>query len=95
MTAAPVILALAEQEMQSRAQTYDQPGGERSMGRAVAAWCAITGQTMTEAQGWLLMALVKLVRLESAPGAHRDSMVDCVAYAALSGEARAREASHG
>lgn len=88
---APDILARAAAHMAERAKTYDSPDGERSMAAAVRAFNAITGRAITEAQGWLLFQLVKDVRLFSAPGYHADSAEDGVSYAALKGEAKARE----
>lgn len=86
------ILNAAAGHMQDRASTYDKPEGERSMGRAVAALNAITGRDLTEAEGWLLLQLLKSVRLFTRPGFHRDSAEDAVAYAALMGEAKSAEA---
>lgn len=91
MTAAE-ILAAAAGHMQDRASTYDKPEGERSMGRAVAAFNAVTGRDLTEAEGWLLLQQLKNVRLFTRPGFHRDSAEDAVAYAALAGEAKSAEA---
>ena len=88
---APDVLRAAAAHMDERAKTYDAPGGERSMGRAVAAWCALTGKQMTEAEGWLLMQCVKDARLFQRAAFHRDSAEDCTAYAALKAEAKARE----
>lgn len=85
------LLTAAGAHMAQRATTYDAEGGERSMGKAVAALNAITGQDVTEAQGWLLMELLKNVRLFARPAFHQDSAEDGVAYAALMGEAKARE----
>ena len=73
--------------MAERGKQYDQPGGERSMGKAVAALNAITGRDLTEAEGWLLMSLVKRVRQHTGAGYHQDSAEDAVAYAALEAEA--------
>lgn len=73
--------------MAERGKQYDQPGGERSMGKAVAALNAVTGRDLTEAEGWLLMSLVKRVRQHSGAGYHQDSAEDAVAYAALEAEA--------
>ena len=78
--------------MQARAATYDKPDGERSMGKAVEAFNAITGRELTEAEGWLLLAVLKNVRLFQRPGYHADSAEDAVAYGALLAEAKAREA---
>lgn len=89
------ILSAAAGHMQDRSSTYDKPEGERSMGRAVAALNAITGRGMTEAEGWLLLQLLKNVRLFTRPGFHQDSAEDAVAYAALMGEAKSAERSMG
>ncbi len=83
--------------------------GERSIASVVRAFNAISGRDspvyaggqemkdtdprMTEAEGWLFMQLLKARRLFSAPGFHQDSAVDGINYAALTGEAKARE--HG
>lgn len=93
---APDMLDAAARHMRDRAATYDKPEGERSMAATVAAFNAIKGRdVLTEADGWLLMDILKIVRQEAAPGFHRDSADDHVAYAALYGEAKAREAGHG
>jgi len=81
------LLADAAQIMQERAKQYDSPTGERSMGKAVAAFNAVTGNKMTEAEGWLLLQLLKDVRQWTTPQvAHVDSLQDCIAYAALKAE---------
>ena len=49
---------------------------------------AITGQQLTEAHGWLMMAVLKMVRDNQRSEAHQDSCEDLVAYASLYGEAR-------
>lgn len=87
---ATILLERAAGHMRDRAKTYDQPGGERSMGRAVEAFNAITGRDLTEPEGWLLLQVLKDVRLFTSPGYHADSAEDCVAYAALKAEAKAR-----
>ena len=91
MRTAPDFLHQAAELMAERGKQYDQPQGERSMGRAVAAFNAITGRELDEYEGWLLMSLVKRVRQYSGAGYHRDSAEDAVAYAAL--EAESLEAS--
>lgn len=85
---APELLKRAAKHMDDRAVTYDQPGGERSMASTIAAFNAITGHKLSEADGWLLMALLKMVRSEQRDAPHRDSAEDLIAYAALYGEAR-------
>lgn len=91
MTTAQSILNAAAGHMQARAATYDNPEGERSMGKAVQAFNAITGRGLSEAEGWLLLAVLKNVRLFQRPGYHADSAEDAVAYGALLAEAKARE----
>ena len=83
------ILASAPRHISDRASTYDQPQGERSMGKAVGMFNACHGTALTEAQGWHLMELVKHVRFFTAGGYHADSMEDGINYAALRGEAKA------
>ena len=80
-------LSQASDLMVERGKQYDQPSGERSMGKTIAAFNAITGRELTEAEGWLLMSLVKRVRQFSNKGYHQDSAEDAVAYAALEAEA--------
>lgn len=85
-------LKAAAGHMEDRAKTYDAPGGERSIGKAVAAFYAITGDAMMNSseRGWMFMLLLKLAR--SQQGAYRsDNYEDAVAYAALMGESAAEE----
>jgi hypothetical protein len=73
--------------MVERGKQYDKPEGERSMGKCVAAFNAITGRDLMEPEGWLLLQVLKDVRLfQNTTVAHRDSIEDCIAYAALKGE---------
>lgn len=82
------ILRHAAQIMEERGKQYDKPGGERSMGRAVAAFNVITGRDLQESEGWLLMQVLKDVRDRQRAEPHLDSLDDCVAYSALKAEAR-------
>lgn len=83
-------LGKAQALMLERGKQYDKPEGERSMGTAVAAFNTITGQSLTEAEGWLLLQVLKDVRQWQNPASyHADSAEDCVAYAALKAEALA------
>jgi len=81
------LLGRAARHMHDRASTYDEPGGERSMGKAVSAFNAITGRSLTESEGWLLLQVLKDVRNFSREKPHQDSLEDCIAYAALKAEA--------
>jgi len=83
-------LVKANELMAQRGQTYDQPTGERSMGKTVVAFNAITGQTLTEAEGWLLLQLLKDARQWSRTEYHADSAEDGVSFSALKAEALAK-----
>ena len=87
---APELLGRAAAHMHDRSSTYDKPEGERSMGRAVAAFNAITGHRLTESEGWLLLQVLKDVRLFTRSEYHADSAEDCIAYAALKAEAKSK-----
>lgn len=88
---APALLAKAASIMEERGKQYDKPEGERSMGRAVEAFNAITGKKLSESEGWLLLQVLKDVRLWQRPGYHADSAEDCIAYSALKAEAKSKE----
>ena len=84
---AAAILEKAAQHMRDRATTYDKPEGERSMGKTVAAFNAITGRDLTTAEGWLMLAVLKQVRAFQNPAVpHVDSLEDGPAYLALMAE---------
>lgn len=87
-TNAQDLLHRAASLMDERGKQYDQRSGERSMAATVAAFNAIAGYRLTEADGFLLMAILKMVRDQSRETPHRDSLDDLVAYASLYGEAR-------
>lgn len=93
MTTAPEMLNRAAEIMAERGKQYDKPSGERSMGKCVAAFNIITGQDLSEAEGWLLLQVLKDVRLWQHPGYHQDSAEDCIAYSALKAEAKQQEAA--
>lgn len=87
-TKAQDLLHRAASLMDERGKQYDQRSGERSMQATVTAFNAISGYCLTEADGFLLMAILKMVRDQSREKPHRDSIDDLVAYASLYGEAR-------
>lgn len=91
MQTAPFLLQKAGDIMLERGKQYDKPEGERSMGKCVSAFNIITGHSLTEAEGWLLLQLLKDVRQWQRPGYHQDSAEDCIAYAALKAEAKQSE----
>jgi len=72
--------------MQDRAVTYDNPQGERSMGKTVDMFNVLYGLEITEEQGWAFMTILKLVR--TSQGEFKlDNFEDMAAYAGLMGEA--------
>ncbi len=87
------LLQAAAAHMEDRASTYDSPEGERSMQRTVTAFNAITGHSLSESDGWLLMQVLKDVRDSQRKEPHKDSLEDCIAYAALKAEARMKESA--
>ena len=92
MATAPEYLQAAAAHLTDRTVTYDKPEGERSMGSTVAAFNAVTGRNLSESEGWLLMLLLKQVRLFQRPAFHRDSAEDAIAYAALLAESKGKTA---
>ncbi len=88
---APELLGRAAALMYERGHTYDKPDGERSMGRIIEAFNAITGRDLNEQEGWLLMMLLKAVRAFTRTERHTDSLDDLIAYAALLAESWGEE----
>jgi len=82
---APKLLDDAAQALRDRAVTRDAEDGERSMARTVAIFNAMTGQNLTELEGWRFMISLKLARGMQGQ-AHLDDYVDLAGYAALAGE---------
>jgi hypothetical protein len=75
-----------------RGKQYDKPTGERSMGATISAFNCITGYTLEESDGWMLLSLLKLVRQAQNPEQyHHDSALDFVAYASLYAEAASEQ----
>lgn len=83
---APDILKRAAKHMEDRAAARDQPGGERSMARTVAAFNAITGHTISERDGWMFMVMLKAARACTTAAGLPDDYEDLAAYAGLAGE---------
>jgi hypothetical protein len=81
MTSATDLLREAAGLIDERAAGRDLPA-ERSMRRAVLAYNALHGAAMTETQGWLFVALLKLSRA-TAGAFQRDDLLDAAAYVAL------------
>ena len=75
------LLRKAAHTIEERAAQRDLPA-ERSMARAVGAFNTLTGQDLTETQGWLFIAVLKLAR--ATAGKHNpDDLLDAAAYVAL------------
>ena len=79
--AAGEILQEAAELIDKRGRHRDL-GPERSMRRTVGAFNTLTGHTLTESQGWLFMAVLKLARA-TAGELHKDDLLDAAAYCAL------------
>ena len=81
------ILQIANEAIAQRGVMYDSTGQqqERSMGKVVAMFNALTGHELTNEQGWKFMCLLKLARSEQGEFS-LDSFIDLAAYAALAGE---------
>lgn len=84
------LLKQACKELAGREETYDSPGGERSMEKTVELFRVLTGISISVKLGWLFMVCLKLVR--SLQGKHKDdNFVDGSAYMGLAGEASQEE----
>lgn len=83
----------AAEEMKKRKEVYDpdkDSDGERSMGRTVAMFNALTEHGLTEEQGWMFMVCLKMVRSQSGKY-QADDYVDGAAYFGLAGESACKE----
>ncbi len=78
---APDILIRAAELIERRAAERDLPQ-ERSMARAVDAFNVLTGRCLSEREGWLFMAVLKLSRA-TAGAPIDDDLIDAAAYCAL------------
>ena len=82
----------ANRTMQERGAQYDKDDKqeERSIGKVVQFFNTLKGTNLTEEDGWLFMAILKMVRSQQGDYSP-DSYLDLVAYAALMGEAASNE----
>ena len=81
------ILQTADKTINQRAADRDVER-ERSMAATVAAFNAMHGTNLTEAQGWSFMTLLKMKRSFTGDRYREDDFVDEAAYTALRAEAR-------
>ena len=82
---APDLLIAAADCIADRAEQRDHSTGERSMAKAASTFNALTGHGLSERDGWIFMAVLKLARAQA--GRHvLDDYIDGTAYIALAGE---------
>lgn len=80
-------LRQAADTLDERGKQYDASGSERSMEKTVAIFNMLTGNSLTTAEGWQFMKVLKDVRLWSnTTEVHVDSIVDNLGYTALLAE---------
>lgn len=84
---APDVLRTAAETIEARAAERDKPEGERSMARVVQGFNALSGHKLSETDGWLFMAVLKIGRHYGGSRYQPDDFVDLSAYGALAGEA--------
>lgn len=89
-TTAASILQLGLDALEQRAAIRDQPNGERSAKKAADIMTAWTGEDWFEEDVWRCLMAVKMAR-DSQGKFHLDDLTDLASYAALLGEARARD----
>ena len=89
VTLAPALLREAADLIDARAAERDVEA-ERSMGRTIAAFNTLTGHALTETNGWLLLAILKLARA-TAGKFQPDDLKDCAAYVALALECQLQD----
>lgn len=92
VTLAPALLREAADLIDARAAERDV-SAERSMGRAIAAFNTLTGNALTETNGWLLLAILKLARA-TVGKFQPDDLKDCAAYVALALECQLLDAEN-
>jgi hypothetical protein len=86
MTTAIKLLEIAQQTLTERGIQRDcEITGERSMASTVKVFNALTGHTLTEANGWEFMVILKMVRGRQG-SVRADDYIDLSSYGALLGE---------
>ena len=87
MMNAPEYLNRSIATLAQRAKTYDSPAGEKSIGKTVRVFNALTQHNLSDQDGWLFMLCLKLSRSQQGGEFQSDTFVDLASYAALMGEA--------
>ena len=85
MDKAQDILISGAMAIKDRSSVRDDDCG-KSMSRTVGFFDSLTGKEMTEREGWIFMACVKLSRSQQGEF-HEDDYIDAAAYIALAGAA--------
>lgn len=67
----------------TRANEYEQDGGERSFAKIATVFNTYTGKDLLPSDIALILEILKNVRFYSQDGYHADSVVDKVSYASL------------
>jgi len=75
----------ASRQMKHRAALRDRENGERTAAQIAKVFNAITGNRITEADAWMFLIVLKIVRSRNGKY-NRDDYVDLAAYASLLGE---------
>lgn len=75
----------ASSTMKQRAQLRDAENGERTAAKIAEVFNAITGHSISEADAWMFLVVLKIVRSRNGKY-NRDDYVDLAAYAGLLGE---------
>lgn len=75
----------ASSAMKQRAALRDADDGERTAAQIAKVFNAITGHDITEADAWMFLVVLKIVRSRNGKF-NRDDYVDLAAYAGLLGE---------
>ena len=88
---AEAILYAAAKAIADRSSTRDN-GDEKSMKRTVGFFNMLADTGLTEREGWLFLACVKLCRSQQGDF-HVDDYIDAASYIALAGESEASEYS--
>lgn len=71
--------------MRSRAASRDKITGERTAAQIAQVFNALSGHTLTEADVWQILLVLKLVRARNG-NFNRDDYVDMAAYSGLLGQ---------
>jgi hypothetical protein len=82
---AHTFLEEASRAMKQRAELRDAEGGERTAAKIAEVFNAITGHNISEADAWMFLIVLKIVRSRNGKF-NADDYVDLAAYAGLLGE---------